>query len=131
MIQDSVFLSERKLFRKTALLLTIPCAILPIMLATAGLMSVPFAPLLFQYDYVLFGLIYGIYFYGLYLSWQTHGKRLPFGLFTIHLLSVFAFVFGNQAEWLGYLSAISIMVTSISNQYFRVGSIACSKDCGV
>ena len=131
MIQDSVFFLERKVIRKAALLLTIPCAILPIMLATAGLMSKPVSPLLFHRDYILFGLIYGIYFYGLYLSWQTHRKLLPLGLFAMNILSLFAFAFANQAEWLGYLSVMSIMATSVSNQYFRVGSIACNEDCVV
>ncbi len=131
MMQDSAFHSEKNLIRKVALLFTIPCAILSIMLATTGLMSVSFTPLFFQYDYVLFGVIYVTYFFGLYLSWQIHGKLLPFGLFVIHLLSVFTFVFVSQAEWLGYLSVISLMATSISNQYFRVGSFICNEDCGV
>lgn len=131
MIQDSVFFSEKGTFRKTALLFTIPCAILPIMMAAAGLMSVPFTPLLFQYDYVLFGSVYGVYLYGLYLSWRTHRKLLPFGLFAINLLSVLVFMFGNQAEWLGYSSVISIMATSVTNQYFRAGSVSCNEDCGV
>lgn len=131
MNQDSVFYFERNLFKKTALLLTIPCAIQPILLAVIGMMSLSTTPLLFQYDYLIFGCIYSVYFYGLYLSWQVHFKILPFGLFGIHLISIFLFNTNNEPEWLGYLSIISIMATSISNQYFRLGTIACNDDCKI
>lgn len=89
MTQDLVFQSEKRVLNKIALLFTVPCAILPVMMATAGVISVPFAPMFFQYDFLLFGSIYAIYTYGLYLSWQKHRKFLPFLLFVIHLLSRF------------------------------------------
>jgi hypothetical protein len=131
MILDTLFYSEKKPFKKIALLFTIPCAILPVMLATAGLLSTPFAPLFFEHDYLLFGAIYTLYFYGLFLSWQMHKKWVPFILLLVHLLFVLAFIFGEQTNWLVYLSIVTIMTTSLSNQYFRMGSTACSNDCGL
>jgi hypothetical protein len=129
MILDALFYSEKKPIRKIALLFTIPCAILPIMLATAGLLSTPLNPLFFEHDYLIFGAIYLVYFYGLFLSWQTHRKWIPFALFLVHLLFVFAFIFGEQTNWLVYLSIITIITTSLTNQYFRLGSTACGSDC--
>lgn len=131
MSHDSTFYDERNLFRKAALFLTTPCAIQPILLSVMGMMSLSINPLLFQYDYLIFALIYSAYFYGLYLSWQVHSKIIPFGLFGIHLISVSLFNIIDQPEWLGYVSIISIMATSISNQYFRLGTIACNEDCKI
>lgn len=131
MILDTLFYTEKKLARKIAMLVTIPCAILPILVATAGIMSIPFSPLFFHHDYLLFGGIYAVYFFGLFLSWQTHKKWISFALFLVHLSSVFVFIFDDQAEWLAYVSITSIMATSISNQYFRIGSVACDKECGL
>jgi hypothetical protein len=127
MITDSLFFSEKKPLKKIALLFTIPCAILPAILATAGLMSIPFKPLFFKYDFFVFGASHIVYAYGLFLSWQLHRTCLPFGLFALHLVSLFLYVFLAQVEWVGYVSILSIMGTSLINQYFRVGSLECSE----
>jgi hypothetical protein len=129
MATDSHFYSEKEPFKKIALLFTIPCAILPVIMATAGLMSIPFAPLLFKYDFIVFGVLYLVYTYGLFLSWQMHRTWLPFSVFALHLATLVIYIFFVQVEWLGYVSVVSIMGTSICNQYFRVGSFECN-ECG-
>jgi hypothetical protein len=127
MIKDFLFYSERRPFRKMALLFTIPCAILPIMIASAGIMTIPFSPLLFKYDFVLFGMVYMVYGYGLFLSWQVHRKLLPILIFVFHLIALSTFIYLPLVEWLGYPPIFSIILTSISNQYFRVGSFECNE----
>lgn len=126
MIIDSLFHRENKPLRKLAFLVTIPCAILPILIATAGFMSIPFEPLFFKNDIYLFSFIYLVYTYGLFLSWQYHRKWTPAILFAIHLISQFAFVKWGQFEWLGYLPIMTIIGTSLLNQYYRVGSLECN-----
>jgi hypothetical protein len=127
---DSLFYTERDLLKKAALLFTIPCAILPVLMATAGFLSIPFAPLFFKYDFILFGCIYALYGYGLFASWQTHKSPVPFLVIILHLAVTFIYAFYTPAQWLGYLSVISIIATSASNQYFRMGSFECN-DCAV
>jgi hypothetical protein len=127
---DSLFHTERDFFKKTSLLFTIPCAILPILMATAGFLSIPFTPLFFKYDFILFSCIYTIYGYGLFVSWQAHRSLVPLVLFILHLIVTFMYAFYTPAQWLGYLAVISIIATSASNQYFRMGSFECN-DCAV
>lgn len=129
MLLDTIFYSEKNLLRKIALLVTIPCAVLPIMMATAGLMSAAIKPILFQYDFVLFCLVYIIYGYGLIISYKLHRVIYPLLVFLIHVCSILFFVFEFRANWLGYLSIGSIMATSLTNQYYRIGSVACNEDC--
>ncbi len=126
---DSIFYSERKTVRKIALLLTIPCAIFPILMAAGSIMSIPGgSPIFFKHEPAFFGVLYFFYAYGLYLSWQKHRKLLPAAFFLLHLAAIFGFVVFAQAEWLGYTCFLSIMSTSVSNQYFRTGSFEC-KEC--
>lgn len=128
MIFDSVFHNEHAWTRKIALLFTIPCAILPIMMSTAGFMSLPFGPMLFQFDFLLYGLVYLIYGYGLVLSWKTHGKLQPALLFMMHLVFLAYYIIIGQGEWSGYISVFSIIATSVVNQYLRIGNSECA-DC--
>jgi hypothetical protein len=130
MASDSLFYTERDLFKKTALLFTIPCAILPILMATAGFLSIPFAPLFFKYDFILFGSIDALYGYGLLVSWQAHRSLVPALLFILHLTVTSIYAFYTPAQWLGYVSVISVIATSASNQYFRMGSLECT-ECSV
>ncbi len=128
---DSLFYSERKPVKKIALLLTIPCAIFPILIAAGSIMSIPYgSPMFFKYESVFFGVLYFFYAYGLYLSWQMHRKLLPVAFFVLHLIALFTFAFLAQAEWLGYIPFLSIMAASVSNQYFRTGSFEC-KECSM
>lgn len=53
----------------------------------------------------------------------------PLGIFSIHLVLVYSFVFLQQEEWLGYAVITSIMASSLSNQYLRIGSFACNEGC--
>lgn len=130
MASDSLFYSERGLLRKTALLFTIPCAILPILMATAGFLSMPFTPLFFKYDFILFSCVYALYGYGLFVSWQTHKSLVPFFIFMPHLVVTFIYAFYVPAQWLGYVAVITIIATSASNQYFRMGYFECN-DCAI
>ncbi len=109
------------------MLITIPCAILPIMMATGGMLSIPFSPLLFRYDFLLFSVVYVTYSAGLYFSWQQHHRLIPFLVFIVHACALAGFVFIAHPEWLSYLSILSIMATSLSNQYYRTGSTACAE----
>ncbi len=130
MATDSLFYTQKAPIKKIALLFTIPCAILPILMATAGFLSIPFTPLFFKYDFVLFGGIYGLYGYGLFVSWQAHKSLIPFLIFILHLAITFIYAFYAPAQWLGYVSVISVIAASASNQYFRMGSFECN-DCSV
>jgi MerC mercury resistance protein len=125
MIYDPIFHDEHARIKKIALLFTIPCAILPIMMATAGIMSLPFDPMLFQFDFLLYGLVYALYIYGLLLSWKSHRKFQPAMIFIIHLVSLTYYLINDQEEWSGYCSAFSIIATSVVNQYFRIGNGEC------
>ncbi len=127
MLIDTLFFAEKSPVRKVALLLTIPCAILPILMATATMMAIPFTPMLFKYDVVLFAFVYLLYGFGLFLSWSSHRKAFPILLFILHLIVLSIYSFSNQFEWLGYTSIISIIATSVSNQYFRMGSADCNE----
>jgi hypothetical protein len=73
----------------------------------------------------LFLAIYIIYFFGLIVSWQRHRKAYPLLLFAFHLLFLGYHIFIKPTEWVGYVVVISVMATSILNQYFRIGSIEC------
>jgi hypothetical protein len=125
MITDNVFHTERRVFRKVALLLTIPCAILPMMMASAGLMSIPFEPMFFRYDWLLWLSVYGIYASGLYFSWQHHKKFIPGILFLLHVACLCFYLCAGQMDLFGYTTILSIIITSVFNQYFRVGSLEC------
>jgi hypothetical protein len=130
MASDSLFYIERNLLKKTALLFTIPCAILPVLMATSSFLSIPFTPLFFKYDYILFSCIYLLYGYGLFVSWQAHKSLVPFVIFILHLVITFVYAFYSPIQWLGYLAVITIIATSAANQYFRMGSFECN-DCAV
>lgn len=130
MASDSLFYTERDLLKKTALLFTIPCAILPILMATAGFLSIPFTPLFFKYDFILFGCIYALYGYGLFVSWQAHKNLVPFLIFLLHLVATFIYAFYVPAQWLGYVAVMTVIAASASNQYFRMGSLECN-DCAI
>lgn len=127
MVTDALFYSEKRLFNKTALLLTKPCAILPVMMATGGMLSMPFSPMLFRYDFILYGLVYIVYSSGIYLSWRQHRSPIPFIILGIHITDLIFYVFSGSPDWVSYLAILSIMATSLSNQYFRSGSIECHK----
>jgi hypothetical protein len=129
MFKDFIFHSERNLLRKLALLLTIPCAILPIIFSTAGLMSGHIQPMLFSGDYVLFGFVYLLYFYGLLVSFRAHRKIIPYLIFALHVCLMVVFTRGAKENWWAYLSIVSSMATSVVNQYYRIGSIVCNDDC--
>lgn len=128
-LTDKAFHTESNPFRKIALLLTIPCAILPIIMATGGMMTAFKEPTFFKNDFILFGLVYLIYVYGIVLSWKIHRKIVPFVILLIHLASLFYYSVISPIEFLGYVAVVSIMATSIVNQYYRTGSFECN-ECG-
>jgi len=108
-----------------ALVLTVPCAIIPIMLATSGISTIPYGNMFFPRDWILFVSIYLVYAYGLYLSYQIHGNLLPFFAFFINVATVLFFVFLDQLNAFLIVAIISIMVTSICNQYYRNEFTSC------
>ena len=127
--EDLSFHAERNPVKKAALLLTIPCAIVGIMIAAAGMMVAWSSPLLFQGDFILFGIVYLFYAYGLVLSWRMHRSLAPSALAGLHFACLATYILAGQPEWSGYATVVSIMLTSIVNQYFRNGSLDCS-ECG-
>jgi hypothetical protein len=126
---DISFHAERHPLKKTAVLLTIPCAIAPMLIAASGLMVAWTSPLLFDGDFVLFGIIYAMYIYGLILSYRVHRNPAPYLVASLHIGSLAAYLFAGQPEWSGYATVCSLMVTSIVNQYYRNGSTECAT-CG-
>jgi hypothetical protein len=128
--EDKPFHQENQPLRKAALLLTIPCAILPIMMSAAGMMYAGREPVFFRYDGVIFGAVYLLYGYGLVLSWKLHRHWLPPLVFAGHLAALLYFALIDPVEWIGYFTVFSIMVASIINQFFRVGRIDCDT-CGI
>jgi len=127
MVLDTLFHSERNKLKKIALLLTIPCAIFPILAAVSGMMTAFSSPLIFKYDYWLFGLIYCFYTAGLFFSWRAHKKIYPFLIFLVHLSSVFYYSWKNDPDWMPYVAIVTIILTSLINQYYRVGSFECQE----
>jgi hypothetical protein len=126
--EDHSFHRETRPLRKVAYLLTIPCAIVPILIAAAVLMYAFREPVFFRFDFIPFSILYFVYGYGLFLSLSKHKNPIPILLFILHLLSLAWFAFVVPLEWLGYLVVVFIMITSIVNQYFRNGSFECA-DC--
>ncbi|MCU0382017.1 MAG: hypothetical protein MUE58_12585 [Chitinophagaceae bacterium] len=125
MVTDSLFHTEQRRFRKISLLFTVPCAILPVIMASAGLMSIPFEPMFFRYDWLLWLAVYGVYMAGMDFSWLHHRKLVPALLFVAHLVSLGLYLFAGQIDVFGYTTILSIIITSVSNQFFRVGSFEC------
>ncbi|HVM88817.1 MAG TPA: MerC domain-containing protein [Puia sp.] len=128
MVVDSLFYLEKNWFRKISLLITIPCAILPMLMAVSGLMTAFSSPLFFKHDYLLFAAVYLVYASGLYFSWQAHKKIYPILIFLAHLAGVFIAIKEPNSAWLPYFAIITLILTSVVNQYYRVGSFEC-KDC--
>lgn len=129
MIVDALFLNEKSAFRKIALLITIPCAILPIIMAASLLMTNNDAPQLFSGDKWLALPVYLFYVAGLYFSYRLHRKLWPFTLFIIHILFLLAVQEGLWKTGMPYLAIFSILITSVVNQYLRTGSPACDDNC--
>lgn len=127
MIKYSLADADKTVFGKVALLITVPCAIFPILFSTAGLMTIPFEPLIFENDFIIFLAIYLLYVYGLLLSWFRHKEWLPFFVFVAHTILMMLYIFSLQQTWLAYLSIFSIMGTSVANQYFRNGMLECNE----
>jgi hypothetical protein len=126
--EDHSFHQESRPLQKLAYLLTIPCAIVPIMISAAVLMYAFREPVFFRCDFLPFSILYLLYGYGLWLSWNRHRNVVPLLLFIMHLVSLIWFAVIEPLEWLGYIVVVSVMVTSIVNQYFRYGSFECA-DC--
>lgn len=123
MLTDELFVSEKKPLKKLALGLTIPCAILPILMSVYGIINLPIAPLLFKYDFLI--IIISFYTWGLILSFAKHKKILPFLFFTCSMISVINFLFSLNAEIWVPLSIVTIIASSVSNQYFRIDTEDC------
>jgi hypothetical protein len=126
--EDQSFHRETRPLRKAAYLLTIPCAIVPILISAAVWMYAFREPVFFRYDFLPFSTLYLLYGYGLFLSWKMHRNPLPILLFAVHLVSLIWFAGIKPLDWLGYIVVVSVMCTSMVNQYFRYGSFECA-DC--
>lgn len=130
MISDNLFLQSKPGLRKIALLLTIPCAILPMLMAAMGMMTHDESPLFFQHETYLFLLIYIGYAYGLGISWQAHRNLIPLSIFIAHIGMHGLFYYNQQDySWITYMILITLILTSVLNQYYRIGTIACSEEC--
>jgi hypothetical protein len=128
MTTDQIFHEERNALRKVGLLLTIPCAILPMLAASMGLMQPGNEPLFFAGDKLLFGIIYLFYAAGLWFSWKKHRNAFAAILFILHLSFQFLLLKQPLSEWIPYVVISSIILTSVVNQYYRVGTIACKNE---
>lgn len=115
--------------RKAALLITIPCAIFPILMAAYGMIQPEGEELLFRYDRLFFGIIYLLYGYGLYLSWQVHRKLTPALVFIVHLVAVVLLAIYPRQDWLAYVVLVGLIATSLVNQYYRLGIWGCDDSC--
>ncbi len=129
MIVDTVFYNEKSIFRKTALLVTIPCAILPVLMASSLLMSPWHKPVLFKGDFLLAIPVYVVYLIGLYLSYKKHNKWNPTMLFVLHLVALVAVQQRAYPALMPYVAIFSLILTSVMNQYYRTGSPACDESC--
>jgi hypothetical protein len=87
------------------------------------------SPLLFAGDYLLFGMAYLLYFYGLVLSYRIHRSPAPIALALLHIACLAIYLLGGQPEWSGYGTVFTLMLTSIANQYFRNERMECAA-CG-
>jgi hypothetical protein len=129
MLLDQIYHGERNWFRKTTLLLTIPCAIFPILLAVFGMMQPEGSPLFFAHDKILFAGIYLLYGAGLLFSFLRHRRLVPFFIFALHIGSLAALHAFPVQDWIAYIVLLSIIFTSLANQYYRVGVVYCGEEC--
>jgi hypothetical protein len=131
MVADNIFYNEKKWFRKFSLLLTIPCAIAPMLVATLGWLQPLGDPLFFYGEKIIFTLLYIFYLSGLFYSMYAHKHFLPLLIFLLHLAALFFFWYLEGKDWVSYPVIISLLATSMINQFFRIGTIACnSETCG-
>jgi hypothetical protein len=128
MIADNIFYGEKKWFRKFCLLLTIPCAIAPMLVATFGWLQPAGNPLLFMGEKIIFGLIYVLYMTGLVYSFIAHKHLFPLFIFLLHVAALITFWNMEGNDWISYPVILSLVAASIINQYFRVGAIDCTSD---
>lgn len=130
MITDSIFDQSKPGLRKISLLLTIPCAIMPMLLAAMGMMTSGDTPLFFQQEKIIFSLLYVGYASGLWFSWRVHHKALPIAIYLTHIgLLVLTYYNQQLYSWATYGVVITLILTSIVNQYYRLGTIACTDEC--
>lgn len=125
-MNDSLFFSENSAFRKIALLSTIPCSIGLMMFASSLIMNSSYRPMFFEYDSLLALPFYLFYTYGLYVSFKLHRKIWPMLLFGLHVLGLIIHQLLIKQDWLVYGVIVSILLTSVWNQYLRTGSAKCN-----
>ena len=122
---DTLFHSERNLVHKWALLSTIPCAIVIMMFASSIIMSSVLKPVLFTNDYMIAVPLYVLYGYGLLRSYKHHRKILPIIVFVLHLIMILLQLMYLKSGPVVYFAIITILITSVLNQYFRTGTTTC------
>ncbi len=115
----------KSLFYSTAKLLTVPCAILPMLLAVSSFMSMNEGGMLFKNDYFFFGLFYIIYSVGLWQGYQQHKQVITWFVFFIHLLALITFVLA-ESDVFGYIAVFALILTSATQQYHRMRFEECS-----
>lgn len=124
-MKDSLFLTERNLLHKWALLTTIPCAVGIMMFASSIVMKSHWQPTLFSHDYLLALPLYGLYTMGLWLSYKHHRNIFPFLLFGAHVATIVIQLTVWKTGSIIYFSILTILLTSVVNQYHRTGSTSC------
>lgn len=127
-MDDQLFFTERKPIRKIALLSTIPCSVGVMMFAVSLILNNKFTPVFFEGDTILALPFYGLYLYGLWLSYRQHRHIWPVLLFFIHIVSLFLYYLNSHNDWIVYSVILTILFTSVLNQYLRTGSPSCSQD---
>ncbi|MCU0337647.1 MAG: hypothetical protein MUF12_07270 [Sediminibacterium sp.] len=115
----------KPLFYSTAKLLTVPCAILPMLLAVSSLMSIREGGMLFKNDYFFFGLFYVIYIVGLWQGYLQHKQVVTWIVFFTHVLALSTFVVVER-DLFGYVAVITLILTSATQQYHRMKYEECS-----
>ena len=123
---DNILYAEKNLFKKIALVMTVPCNIFPAMLTVAGFLNIPYGYMLFPYDTILYGAFGFLYIAGLWFSFRLHKKILPLLFGVVNIAAVLYYIWFQQAGVCVVIAIIATMGSSISNQYYRTYTAGCS-----
>lgn len=116
---------EQSRWKRLALLSILPCYVLVALIAASSIMHLA-KPVLFKGDFILFGLILFVYALGIFLSYKQHLQIWPMLLMIATFSGMGIVMMAPVAEEWMLLPLLLLIVTSVVNQYYRTGSIACN-----
>jgi hypothetical protein len=116
---------EPSRWKRLALLSVLPCYVLVALIAASSIMHLA-KPVLFKGDFVLFGFILFVYAIGIFMSYKQHLQIWPMLLMVATFSGMGIVMLAPVAEEWMLLPLLLLILTSVSNQYYRTGSIECN-----